>query len=157
DRAKRSGRRGPYRQASPRRPGTALAPGLRAWEMCLHSTADQPGKGERTMSFPSWLRHLRSAPAPGRGQRHHRRRSSPRAATHERNLEVLEDRCLLSFSPAVSYSVGTNPQAVVTADINHDGRLDLAVANVESDSVSVLLGNGNGSLQPARTFTTGAR
>src|SRR6185437_3347430 len=109
------------------------------------------------MSFPSWLHNFRSTLEPSRGQRHHRRRGSPRAATHERSLEVLEDRCLLSFSPAVSYPVGTNPQAVVTADFNHDGRLDLAVANVESDSVSVLLGNGNGSLQPARTFTTGAR
>ena len=79
------------------------------------------------MSFHSWLQNLRSALAPGRGQRHHRRRGSPRAATHRPNLEVLEDRCLLSFSPAVSYPVGTNPQAVVTADFNNDGRLDLAV------------------------------
>ena len=44
-------------------------------------------------------------------------------------FETLEDRRLLSFSPAVSYPVGTNPQAVVTADFNGDGRLDLAVAN----------------------------
>ncbi len=109
------------------------------------------------MSFHSWLHNFRSTLAPSRGQRHHRRRGASRAATHRRNLEVLEDRCLLSFSPAVSYPVGTNPQAVVTADFNHDGRLDLAVANVESNSVSVLLGNGNGSFQPARTSTTGAR
>ena len=83
------------------------------------------------MSFTSWLRNLRSALAPGRGQRHHRRRARSRAATHRPRLEVLEDRCVLSFSPAVSYAVGTNPQAVVTADFNSDGRLDLAVANVE--------------------------
>ena len=51
------------------------------------------------MSFPSWLQNLRSALAPGRGQRHHGRRASHRAATHRPNLEVLEDRCLLSFSP----------------------------------------------------------
>ena len=29
----------------------------------------------------------------------------------------------------MSYPVGANPQAVVTADFNGDGRLDLAVAN----------------------------
>ena len=46
------------------------------------------------MSFHSWLQNLRSALAPGRGQRHHRRRGSLRAATHRPNLEVLEDRCV---------------------------------------------------------------
>ena len=80
------------------------------------------------MSFHSWLQNLRSALAPGRGQRHHRRRGSLRAATHRPNLEVLEDRCLLSFSPRrSSYPVGTSPMAVVTADFNNDGQLDLAV------------------------------
>src|SRR5713101_8140523 len=57
-------------------------------------------------------------------------------------LEALEDRCLLSFSPAVSYPVGANPQAVVTGDFNGDGRLDLAVAN-GSSTVSILLGNAD--------------
>jgi len=48
------------------------------------------------MSFNSWLQNLRSALAPGRGQRHYGRRGSLRAATPRPNLEVLEDRCLLS-------------------------------------------------------------
>ena len=52
------------------------------------------------MSFPNWLQNHRSALAPGRGQRHHRRRGSLRAASHRLNLEVLEDRWLLSFRPA---------------------------------------------------------
>ena len=58
------------------------------------------------MSFPSWLQNLRSALAPGRGQRHHRRRGSLRAATHRPNLEVLEDRRLLAFLAPVDYAVG---------------------------------------------------
>ena len=70
-------------------------------------------------------------------------------------LESLEDRCLLSFSPAVSYPVGTNPQAVVTGDFNGDGRPDLAVANSSSNSVSILLGNANGTFQAARNIATG--
>src|SRR6478736_6353183 len=72
-------------------------------------------------------------------------------------LEVLEERCLLSFSPAmVSYDGGTNPQAVLTADFNGDAKLDLAVVNYSSFNVSVLLGNANGTFQPALTFATGA-
>ena len=59
-------------------------------------------------------------------------------------LEALEDRRTPSFSPAESFPVGTNPQAVVTADFNNDGRLDLAAANPGSHSVSVLLGDGAG-------------
>ena len=71
-------------------------------------------------------------------------------------LESLEDRCLLSFSPAVNYPVGANPQAVVTGDFNGDGRLDLAVANSSSNTVSILLGNANGTFQAAQNFATGA-
>jgi hypothetical protein len=71
-------------------------------------------------------------------------------------LEPLEDRCLLSFSPAVSYAVGTTPQAVLTADFNSDGRLDLAVANYSSNNISVLLGNAGGTFQAAQNSTVGA-
>jgi hypothetical protein len=38
------------------------------------------------------------------------------------------------------------PAAIVTADFNNDGRLDLAVANSGSNNVSVLLGGANGTL-----------
>jgi hypothetical protein len=71
-------------------------------------------------------------------------------------LESLEDRCLLSFSPAVNYPVGANPQAVVTGDFNGDGRPDLAVANFSSNTVSILLGNAQGTFQAAQNFATGA-
>src|SRR5262249_46799297 len=60
--------------------------------MSRHSIADQPGKGERTMSFHSWLQNLRSTLARGRGPRHPRRRRSLGAAPHRPSLEVLEDR-----------------------------------------------------------------
>src|SRR5260370_35979230 len=61
--------------------------------MSSHWIVDQPRKGELTMSFNSWLQNLRSALAPSRGQRNHRRRGSRRAATHRPNHEALEDRC----------------------------------------------------------------
>jgi hypothetical protein len=105
------------------------------------------------MSFHSWLQNLRSTVAPRRGQR--RGRNSLRAATHRPHLEVLEDRCLPSFSPATSSPSAPNPQAVVTADFNNDGRLDLATANQGNNSVSVLLGNGDGTFRNAVNFAAG--
>ena len=70
-------------------------------------------------------------------------------------VESLDDRCLPSFSPATSYSVGVNPQAISTADFNNDGHLDLATANAGDSNVSVRLGNGNGTFGPALTSATG--
>ena len=73
-------------------------------------------------------------------------------------IETLEARQLLSFSPTASFPVGRNPQDVVTADFNNDGKLDLATTSYDDatgdGSVSVLLGNGSGSFQTARTFAT---
>jgi len=42
--------------------------------------------------------------------------------------------------------------ALVAGDFNRDGRPDLAVANRDSNSVSVLMGNGNGTFQTALTL-----
>jgi hypothetical protein len=70
-------------------------------------------------------------------------------------LEALEDRRVLSFLPPATFPVGVNPRAVTVADFNRDGTPDLAVVNTgqssSQSSVSVLLGNGNGSFQPAVT------
>jgi FG-GAP-like repeat len=62
-----------------------------------------------------------------------------------------------TFQPETSYTVGGFPEAVVAADFNGDGILDLASADSfgtdELDaSVSVLLGNGNGTFQAAQQF-----
>jgi hypothetical protein len=45
---------------------------------------------------------------------------------------------------------------VATGDFNGDSKLDLATANTDSNSVSVLLGNGDGTFQPRMDFGTGA-
>jgi hypothetical protein len=71
-------------------------------------------------------------------------------------LVALDDRCLPSLSPATSFPVGPNPQAVVTADVNGDGRLDLATANSSGGTVSVRLGNALGGFGAASHFATGA-
>src|SRR5258708_3355221 len=71
-------------------------------------------------------------------------------------LEPLEDRCLLSFSPAVLYPTGSNPLTVVTADLANKGRLDLITANDNDNTISVRMGNGDGTFGAATTYATGA-
>ena len=51
---------------------------------------------------------------------------------------------------------GSDPTSVAVADVNGDGKPDLIVANFNGSSVSVLLGNGNGTFQAQQTFSTGA-
>jgi hypothetical protein len=107
------------------------------------------------MSFESWLQSLRSALTPGRSQSWQRQRRWARTAMHQPSFQVLEGRCLLSFSPAASFPAGANPQAVATGDFNNDGRLDLAVANHDNRTVGVLLGDGQGGFGAVRQSAAG--
>src|SRR5262245_51552582 len=70
-------------------------------------------------------------------------------------LEPLEDRALPSFTPAASFPVGPNPQAVITADFDNDGKLDLATVNSGDNTVTVRLGDGHGGFGAANTSATG--
>ena len=72
-------------------------------------------------------------------------------------LEALEGRRLWSFSPAVNYATVGTPSAIVTADFNNDGRLDLATcANAATGSVSVLLGSDAGGFAAAQRTIVGS-
>jgi hypothetical protein len=52
-------------------------------------------------------------------------------------------------------ATGTKPFAIAAGDFNHDGIPDLAVANSGTDTVSVLLGNGDGTFQTQQTYAVG--
>ena len=58
-----------------------------------------------------------------------------------------------TFSAPKSLPAGLNPQWPVIADINGDGKLDVAVTNVNSRTVTVLLGNGDGTFGPATSIS----
>ncbi|HEY3972358.1 MAG TPA: Ig-like domain repeat protein [Candidatus Sulfotelmatobacter sp.] len=70
-----------------------------------------------------------------------------------------------TFQPAVTYSSGgygyAEPSQILVADVNLDGKPDLVLTNQCADSacmngsVSVLLGNGNGTFQPAVSYSSG--
>src|SRR5262245_29695172 len=98
------------------------------------------------MTARSWMRTLWEAL---------RRRALRKTAVPYRpSLEALEDRALpaVAFHPAVPYGAGDGPFSVAVGDFNGDTKRDLAVANENSDNVSVLLGNGDGSFQNAATY-----
>ena len=54
-------------------------------------------------------------------------------------------------------ATGSLPQSVIVADFNSDGKLDLASANSGSDTVSVFLGNGDGTFQTRRDLAAGTK
>ena len=58
-------------------------------------------------------------------------------------------------SPFLPIPVGFNPKAIVTGDFSGNGHLDLAVTNIGSNDVSVLLANGDGTFQPQVTYAVG--
>jgi hypothetical protein len=64
-------------------------------------------------------------------------------------LETLDERVLPSFLPAVNYPVGSPaaPISVAVGDLRGNGILDLVTDNINTNTVSVLLGNGDGTFQ----------
>jgi hypothetical protein len=57
---------------------------------------------------------------------------------------------------APQYATGTSPQAVAVGDFNGDGNLDFAIVNSTANTVSVLLGNGDGTFKPKVDYATGS-
>lgn len=58
-----------------------------------------------------------------------------------------------SFATASTLSATPNQGAIDTADLNHDGFLDLVLAGYGSSTMDIFLGNGNGTFQSRKSVT----
>src|SRR5689334_4853376 len=130
--------RQPGREGRPQARGGIVTPGLSA----AGGKKQCQGKvlrpwGSLLMWLTSALVHLRSGRSRGRG-------TPPRRCRP--GVEALDGRLLPSFTPLGAFPVGSNPQSVAVADFDRDGKQDLAVANVSSNSDTVSIFQGLGAV-----------
>jgi FG-GAP-like repeat/Abnormal spindle-like microcephaly-assoc'd, ASPM-SPD-2-Hydin len=84
------------------------------------------------------------------------------AVTHANgNVAILIGDGDGTFQDPIDYPVGVGPEGLAIGDFNRDGKLDLVVANAgfsnnkyTGSTVSILLGNGDGTFQAQKTYST---
>jgi len=60
----------------------------------------------------------------------------------------------VNFNSPRAFLTGDDPISIAVADLNGDGKPDLAIAD-EYTGVSILLGNGNGTFRPPVNYVAG--
>jgi FG-GAP-like repeat/Bacterial pre-peptidase C-terminal domain/FG-GAP repeat len=63
----------------------------------------------------------------------------------------------VKLGPDVMFATGRDPVAVAVGDVTGDGKPDIVTANAYDGTISVLLGNGNGTFQSQQTYAVGSR
>src|SRR5215471_19053646 len=118
---------------------------------CLFLVAAQTGADQRAGARPKTLASL------------HQQMYSKQSQRKQLNNAKASTSAPL-FLEAPQYSIGVSPDAVAVADFNGDGKDDLAIANFcadqvscgntdEPSSVSILLGNGDGTFKTPVDYT----
>ena len=62
-----------------------------------------------------------------------------------------------TFLPVEVYNSGGFARAAAVADLDVDGKADVVTANNTSNNIGVLMGNGDGTLQPVVTYESGGK
>ncbi len=82
------------------------------------------------------------------------------AASAYGNCELLLGTADGTFGEPSTFGYGATPQDVQLADVNGDGNLDAVIANYygayDTGSVSVMLGRGDGTFEPAVGYSAGS-
>ncbi|HEY3414799.1 MAG TPA: VCBS repeat-containing protein [Armatimonadota bacterium] len=69
------------------------------------------------------------------------------------SVSINKHNGTVSFNAPVNYTVGAGPTSVAIADVNGDLKPDVIVCNSTPGTISVLLGNGDGTLRPATDYS----
>jgi hypothetical protein len=75
-----------------------------------------------------------------------------------RPIDALERRTYfspLTFSAPATYPTGLHPDAIAAADLTGSGVNDVVTADFSANTVSVLMGNGNGAFQAPVAYAVG--
>jgi len=73
----------------------------------------------------------------------------------EGSVDVLLAKGNGTFAERAAYAVTVGPQDLVSGDLDGDGHLDLAAACTMEETISVLLGRGDGTFKPRRDEVVG--
>jgi hypothetical protein len=83
--------------------------------------------------------------------------SGTTAPSEDYRLELTNlDQFATPDSASLLFPAGAGPSTVAVGDLNGDGKDDMVVTDGLSDTLSVLLGNGDGTFQAPRQFAIGA-
>ncbi len=133
----------------------------------VHEALTRDGSGKFPPGFEAgqWqpdglVNSLSFAPWPPFGSRLHPGTSSgvfPTQPRNSRNRRIKAPRAAGAsiFEMAATYDSGGGAVSVAVGDFKGDGKLDLVVANGSSDTVGILLGNGDGTFQAVVPYGSG--